>query len=650
MPLQATSGAASYDAFGGGVAAVPKYIEDYFSTFLYTDNGSTQTINNGIDLAGKGGFVWAKCRSAVDDHIVWDSARGTSNYLIPNKTNAQATYAATFNSNGVSIPSLSTGQTYTSWSWAKAPKFFDVVTYTGNGVLGRQIPHNLGSVPGCIIVKRTNADASWYVYHRGVDVTSPQDYVLLLDQTLARINSSAPWNDTAPTATNFTVGDNSNYNGNGDTYVAYLFAHDAGGFGLTGTDNVISCGSYTGAGASTTVTLGYEPQWLLIKRTDTTGPWHLQDVMRGATVTATDNGVLYPNTSGAETQKGSHVFPTATGFAFTASESDINASGGTYIYIAIRRGPMKVPTSGTSVFYPNAYSGTGTDTTITSTGFPPDLFFSKARSFSSTFLNVMVDRLRGASQFLVPSNIIGETVGTNVVLSLNMNGVTLGSSSNANNGTVTYAQWNFRRAPSCFDIVCYSGTGSTLTVDHNLQATPELIIIKRRNGDSSTGWVVYSSTLGFSSYRFLNDLSSDTIQYLTATSSTTFTLNSGGYTDTNSSGNTYVAYLFATCAGVSKVFSYTGNGSSQTINCGFTGGARFVLIKRTDVSSGNWFVWDTARGIVSGNDPHLSLNTTAVEVTTDDSIDTNSTGFVVNQLSATNVNVSSATYIGLAIA
>jgi hypothetical protein len=115
------------------------------------------------------------------------------------------------------------------------------------------------------------------------------------------------------------------------------------------------------------------------------------------------------------------------------------------------------------------------------------------------------------------------------------------------------------------------------------------------------------------------------------------------------SGTTDVAYLFATCAGVSKVFSYTGNGSSQTINCGFTGGARFVLIKRTD-SAGDWYVWDTARGIVSGNDPHLSLNTTAAEVTSNDTIDTDSTGFVVNQVSATNVNVSSATYIGLAIA
>jgi hypothetical protein len=123
----------------------------------------------------------------------------------------------------------------------------------------------------------------------------------------------------------------------------------------------------------------------------------------------------------------------------------------------------------------------------------------------------------------------------------------------------------------------------------------------------------------------------------------------GGTSAINASGQTYVAYLFASAPGVSKVFSYTGNGASQTINCGFTGGARFVMVKRTD-STGDWYVWDTARGIVAGNDPHLSLNTTAAEVTSNDTIDTDSTGFVVNQVAATNVNVNAATYIGLAIA
>lgn len=133
-------------------------------------------------------------------------------------------------------------------------------------------------------------------------------------------------------------------------------------------------------------------------------------------------------------------------------------------------------------------------------------------------------------------------------------------------------------------------------------------------------------------------------QGASAVSGTTFT----PITDNNVSGRNYVAYLFATCPGVSKVGSYTGNGTNQTIDCGFTGGARFVLIKRTD-STGDWYVFDSARGIVAAADPYLKLNTTAAEVTTIDVVDTASSGFIVNQEANTNLNVNAATYIFLAV-
>jgi hypothetical protein len=117
----------------------------------------------------------------------------------------------------------------------------------------------------------------------------------------------------------------------------------------------------------------------------------------------------------------------------------------------------------------------------------------------------------------------------------------------------------------------------------------------------------------------------------------------------NKSAATYVAYLFATCAGVSKVGSYTGSGTTKQIDCGFTGGARFVLIKRTD-STGDWYVWDTARGIVSGNDPYLLLNSTAAEVTSTDYIDTYSAGFEISSTAPAAINASGGTFIFLAIA
>jgi len=117
----------------------------------------------------------------------------------------------------------------------------------------------------------------------------------------------------------------------------------------------------------------------------------------------------------------------------------------------------------------------------------------------------------------------------------------------------------------------------------------------------------------------------------------------------NGSSGTYVAYLFATLAGVSKVGSYTGTATTKQVDCGFTSGARFVLIKRTD-STGNWYVWDTARGIVSGNDPYLLLNSTAAEVTSTDYIDTYSAGFEISSTAPAAINASGGTFIFFAVA
>ena len=215
---------------------------------------------------------------------------------------------------------------------------------------------------------------------------------------------------------------------------------------------------------------------------------------------------------------------------------------------------------------------------------------------------------------------------------------------------------DLRRAPGFLDAVAYSGqlnlaNPATFTVPHNLGVIPELVIVKSRT--TTDKWSVGSTLYPDGGNMVLNENGG-----IEGTNST-FRFNYAGWTDSLVSfgsdadvgrlGNTYIAYLFATLAGVSKVGSYTGNGTSQTINCGFTSGARFILIKRTD-STGDWYVWDSARGIVAGNDPHLSLNTTAAEVTTDDSVDAESSGFIVNQDAGTNVNVNTASYIFLAIA
>ena len=651
MPLIETKGAASAQGFGLTLQqAAPVYIEDVFSTWLYTGTASTQTITNGIDLSTKGGLVWTKARGSAFSHGLVDTARGTTNTLVSNLTDASDVYntVTAFNTNGFTVGTSAiangTGTTtMVSWTFRKQPKFFDVVTYTGNGST-QAISHSLGSVPGCIIIKSTSSYTNWVVYHRSLG----EDYFLQLNLTDSRQYSTTVFNITAPTSTNFTVGSNSLVNTNGESYVAYIFAHNAGGFGLTGTDNVITCGTFTTDGSgNATVNLGYEPQWLLVKQSSTTSDWIMVDNMRGWSVGGTD-AVLYANRTNAENVITSpdYFSPTATGFQWNNGWGSGNH---TSIYIAIRRGPMKTPTTGTSVFAPVSQNGGGTVTT----NFPSDLSITKDRNVSSTVGdNFAWTRLIGSTTAssaainLKTNSTVAESAGSFSAAAMNVSNTAVVDNFFANTYPVVY--WNFRRAPGFFDVVCYTGTGSARTVDHNLGVVPELMIVKGRSFTSS--WHIYDATNGATNYmRFNNDPSTalSTIWNNTAPTSTQFTV--GTSVGTNSSGQTYVAYLFSTVAGVSKVGSYTGTGALQTVNCGFTGGARFVLIKRTD-AGGDWWVYDSARGISSGNDPYLFWNTTDAEVTGTNYVDTTSVGFQVTAAAPAGLNANGGTFIFLAIA
>jgi len=227
--------------------------------------------------------------------------------------------------------------------------------------------------------------------------------------------------------------------------------------------------------------------------------------------------------------------------------------------------------------------------------------------------------------------------------------ISLGAFGSVNASGQTYINWIFRRAAGFFDEVCYTGNGSTQNVAHNLTVVPELMIIKTRSGVNS--WGVYYGNPA--NTVFLNvDLgvqSAGTDWNSTSPTSSVFSIGAGTNFAVNNNGATYVAYLFATCAGVSKVGSYTGNGGTQAIACGFTGGARFVLIKRTD-STGDWYVYDTARGMTLLTDPYLLLNTLASESATLGSVTTTTGGFTVDASILAAINTNAASYIFLAIA
>ena len=334
-----------------------------FSTTLYTGNSSTQTITNGIDLAGDGGMVWGKSRSIVDNHWIVDSengigSNGTYNYLEPSLTTALRNFGdrsvKTFNSNGFTLANSTNDQfnlstaTYVSWTFKKKTKFFDIVTYTGTGVTDRTVSHNLGSSPGMVIVKRTNGSDSWLVLHRS---RPSNNYFLNLTST-----ASGDMRIKSMDSTSFTL-NIGQVNENGETYVAYLFAHD------TDASSLIKCGGYTGTGATgNNVTLGWEPQWLMIKNT-TSGvrPWIMIDTKRGTTNSGSDQ-YLKANASDAE-DTDSYLGMTSTGFQLQDTGGNVNASGENFIYMAIRSPSVPTVTYDSSL----KWSG-GTAPTLPATG------------------------------------------------------------------------------------------------------------------------------------------------------------------------------------------------------------------------------------------------------------------------------------------
>ena len=623
--LLATSGGEAQAAGGG-------YVDDVFSAYTYTGNGSTQTINNGIDLAGKGGLVWCKKRSYISSHFLVDSARATNKYLATHNTN-DATFlsgAMPFLSNGFStlLDMGDNAATYVSWTFRCAPKFFDVVTYTGNGASNRALSHQLNADVGMVIVKATSTAGDWWVFHRSATGD------LVLNTTAAQTASKA--NIPSATSSTFTV--NGSANTNGVQYVAYLFAHDPSAEGI------IQCGSFTtDASGNATVNLGWELQYVMLKKSAVSSNWEIIDVTRGLT-TYTPNGdsVLSANLSSAEITGIERLDVSATGF----SGSGLSGSAA-YIYLAIRR-PNKPPTSGADVYNAIARTGTGAAATVTGVGFAPDFITSMKRLGGSNY--PFVTRLTG-SRALFPQSSTSEEIDPTKIIGLDiMDGIKIDATGlEWNQSGYAYINHFFRRAKGFFDLVCDTGTGVAHGVNHGLSVAPEFVIRKSRSG--STQWECWHSALAATEKLVLNStdakVTDATAWNSTLPTSTQFTVGAGANVNTNAA--TYVTYLFATLAGISKVGSYTGNGTSQTINCGFSTGSRFILVKRTD-ATGEWYVWDSVRGIIAANDPHLSLNTTATEVTTDDSVDPDASGFIVNQNTATNINVNGGQYIFLAIA
>jgi len=625
-------------AKGGGGAVT---IEDVFSTYLYEGNGSTQSIVNGINLADDGGMVWTKCRDlSSTSNVVVDTERTFGYALFSDLTSGETNYTPYFtgvNSDGYSITETSTRinnvlYDYVSWTFKKAPRFFDVVTWSGNGT-NRTISHNLGSVPGMIIVKCVTNLSEWHVYHTSLGATKE---IRLSSNISAQDENNYYWNATEPTDSVFSLGITNSLNGSGREYIAYLFADDPLGPSGDGSDGLIKCGSYTGNGSADgpEIDLGWEPQYILVKSSTRAEHWFIFDTMRGLVVGGSDQR-LRPNTSDAE---GSEVAfdITPTGFKLTTVSGDFNANGAGYIYMAIRR-PMKTPESSDEVFAIDTKYSNSTLPTWQST-FSVDMAFRNA--VDATGNTWLTARLIQGNELETNTTDAEASAPSGTAFDY-MNGFGSFTSADAD-----HYSWMWKRAAGFFDVVCYEGDGvAGREVSHNLGVVPEMMWVKSRS--NAYDWSVYVSGLGSPSTTLKLNYSNasqtgDSTFNDTAPTDSVFSLNS--FSSVNGSSNTYIALLFATLAGISKVGFYTGNGASQTIDCSFSGGSKFILIKRTD-STGSWWMYDSVRGIVSGNDPVLQLNDTAAEITTADCVDPDNSGFGVVQESTCNINVNSAEYI-----
>jgi len=660
-------------AAASGTASEGLDIQDVFQPFLYEGNGGSQSIQNGLDLSTDGGLVWIKQRSGTEIHWLVDSERALNQGLSSSSASVYTGYngrVSSFNNDGFTVGATSdvnsNGQDYASWTFKKTPKFFDIVTWTGNGAGDRVLTHNLGHTIGMAFVKElvssgASYSGNWSVYHRNMgaasstDGTNQSDFMNLND-TAGRGDGTGVGPIRSPSSTQFTIrgGGSGEYNRSGVEYIAYLFAHhnNDGEFGPNQDQDIIKCGTYQGNGnysTGKTVNVGFEPDWLIMKRiSGGTGGWKMLETQRGWETVQGNQPVMQANNNSAETLSGSGLMldPQNNGFTIYDSDASINGNGNHYLYMAIRKGTLftagdKEPA--TKFF--NVANTSGTSGNKVNVGFIPDMHLTYLNNNSKNLLS----RHR-KFKYLQTSSTSTQTNQNNAQWWLSATN-TIDTATNWYSSSSNVRQYSWRRAPGYFDQTMYYGNGSSShAINHSLGAVPEMIWIK--NTQLGENWAVYHKDHGAAKHLRLNsnDMTSSSSTRFAAVNPTSTQFTVGSDNEVNRSNDQFVAYLFATVAGVSKVGNYTGNGGStaNVIDCGFSNGARFVLIKRAD-TSGNWVFYDTARGINSGHDVEGTLNNTNGDTTGVDMIDPHASGFSLPSNRADN-NASGGVYFFYAIA
>ena len=325
----------------------------HFQTTLYTGNGSTQSINQSGNSTFQPDWVWIKNRDATDSHVLTDAVRGATKIMSSDTTDGESTDADTltaFESDGFALgddDKVNTNtEKYVAWQWkaggsgssnedgsinttatsANTTAGFSISTFTGNATSGATFGHGLGVAPKLVIVKeRDPGGNNWMFGHDAMGFGK----FLAWDSTQAAITSSARWNDTAPSSSVVTLGNDTGINASGDTYVAYCFA-EIEGFskissfeGNTSTDGVF-------------VYTGFRPAFVLVKNMDAVTVWPIQDTARSPFNLA--NAQVFTDRTTAETT-GYQIDILSSGFGARSADTGIN--GATMVYLAIAETPFK---------------------------------------------------------------------------------------------------------------------------------------------------------------------------------------------------------------------------------------------------------------------------------------------------------------------
>ena len=683
-----------------------------FSITSWSGNDSNdRTIQSGIDNT-EDSLIWIKSRDTTGDHVLAGQHLVDSGYtnLDSSATRTGGTetnYVKSFLDNGFVLGNSGyvngSGNDYIGWNFLKTPGFFDVVTFTGNGST-QTISHNLGSVPAMMIIKDISRTEDWMIYHHSLSSAYGNPYPA--EQLRLRLNEpdSSPsadpsmWNNTAPTSTEFSVGNSSNTNHYGDEYVAYLFADNP--------SNEIKCGSYLGnavGGGSPAVPnqidCGFRPKFVLIKNVASSTDWLIFDEQL-------NNYWLKANNTGSESfSPDLQVAFNDNGFSLPTGFHYVNQDNTEHIYLAI--GSPKETISNTqltltdttvskvsdgslvsgstidqvltvgetvqadttitntvnaAVFDAVQYTGNSTHTgsgieQVITTGIDntqKSMIWFKNRNNNVDHSMFDTERTPPDHRWLRPNTSGVELDSAAVLKDRTTTGFTAVHPTNGSGvGTVNpsgeqMVAWNFRAAPGFFDIQTYTGisegaANQSQTISHDLGSEPGMIILKAI--DDGSAWFVYHKELEDNTWIRLNEnwVKSGPLTGVIPPTQSSTEFNIGADTSINKLNKNYVAYLFADTPGKIKCGTYTGTHSTtQTIDCGFEPG--FVLIKATDRAS-DWVVTDY-KLMASGQYFHPNNDQ---ELKTNGIVGSASNGFTVASGSG-DVNNNGTTHVYMAIA